>query len=71
MAASSWILTLRASVTDGVFVRSFLKTDQETTAYRSVPLTRNASVDAAILQTAFIRDNGFEWYLSGRNMTSA
>ena len=59
LAASSWISALRASGADGVFVRPFFENEQDKLVYRSVPLPRDASVDAAFRQAAFIGDNAF------------
>ena len=59
LPASSWISALRASGTDGVFVRPFFENDQDKLVYRSVPLPRENSLDAAIRQAAFIGEGAF------------
>ena len=59
LQASSWISALRASGTDGVFVQPFFENEHDKFVYRSVPLAREASLDAAIRQASFIGETAF------------
>ena len=59
LAASSLTLALRASGTDGVFVRPFFENDHDKFVYRSVPLSREAFLDTAIRQESFIGESAF------------
>ena len=59
LATSSWISALRASGTDGACVRPFFENDKDEVVYPSMPLPRDAYLDAAIRQAAFIRDIAF------------
>ena len=59
MADTSLISALRASGTDGVFVRPFIKNEQDKMLYRVAPLPVDVSLPTAIRQAACIGGKAF------------
>ena len=59
LPSSAWIQVLRASGTDGVFVRPFFENDQDKNLYRVVPMPSSSSLAASIRQAQFFGETAF------------
>ena len=59
MGAHAWITALRASGTDGVFVRPFVERDEDKLVYRAVPMPRDTTLVTAIRQAVFYGEKAF------------
>ena len=59
MSAISLIPALRASRLDGVFVRSFIESDQDQLLYRAAPLAICVSLETSVRQAAFFGEKAF------------
>ena len=59
LQASAWVQILRASGTDGIFVRPFIETDHDRSLYRAVPMPLDTSLAASIRQAQFLRELAF------------
>ena len=59
LPSRAWIQVLRASGTDGVFVRPFFENDQDKNLYRVVPMPSSSSLAASIRQSQFFGETAF------------
>ena len=57
--ASAWVQILRASGTDGIFVRPFIETDHDRSLYKAVPMPLDTSLAASIRQAQFLGERAF------------
>ena len=59
LVALSRILALRASGTDGIFVRPFIETDHDRSLYKALPMPLDTSLAASIRQAQFLGERAF------------
>ena len=59
ITANALIIALRASGTDGIFVRPFVERDEDKFVYRAVPMPRDTTLATAIRQAAFYAEKAF------------
>ena len=59
LQASAWVQILRASGTDGIFVRPFIETDHDRSLYKAVPMPLDTSLAASIRQAQFLGERAF------------